>query len=399
MKKISFYNITKKPTRIDFTVITEIDTVTQSDENIYFEFNCENSVSDSALACSFIALIMNSYEKIYIDLPLSKSLLHFLRAGLKSEITCKEEVAETVGSRDKANLNNIALLFSGGFDSLAAMNLFSPGRLKLISMDYGGVFADEKLCFSQFKTYNVATNCRSSLFFKYSSKFYVPAFSIGAILYAEKLGIGYAASGDILEAFHDFNCTFPNFVFPGSYFNIRQVRPTFGLTEVGTAMIVKEMLHPAIINTAINSLAKPGSTKRLRKDVLLNFVGGECPINYIKNPLKFGRDYVMDFLFLHVYKHNSSLGEKMVTFVPDEVLDFISCHKLDFYKKVNPKSLRNIPDDINMNFFLDILYKCGISIYNTEDFKELYEVRSLLAKYYNEENKNIKIGDMQKKPE
>ncbi|SFE41057.1 hypothetical protein [Succiniclasticum ruminis] len=392
MNKISFYNINKKTTRIDFTVVTEMDSVPRNEENIYFEFNCENNVSNSALACSFIALIMNAYKKVYIDLPLPQNCLSFLRNGLKSEITCKEEIADSINNRNNTNLNNIALLFSGGFDSLAAMNLFNPGRLKLISLDYGGVFADEKLCFSQFKTYNVATNCRASNFFKYASKFYVPAFSIGAILYAEKLAIGYAASGDILEAFHDFNCTYPNYVYPGSYLNIRQVRPTFGLTEVGTAMIVKKMLHPSLINTAINSLAKPGSTKRLRKDVLLNFVGGECPINTIKTPLKFGRDYVMDFLFLHIFKYNKSLGEKMVTSVPKDVIEFLTCHKLDFYKKINPKSLRNIPDDINMNFFLDTLYKCGIDIYNSEDFKELHETRSLLAKYYNEENKNIKIG-------
>ncbi len=390
MKNISFYDIKKTATRIEFTVKTEMEDATPVIENIYYEFNCENNVSNSALACSFIALIMNAYEKIYIDLPLSENLLTFLKNGLKSELTCAGNADKDINI-DSISRGNVGLLFSGGFDSLAAMNLFIPSKLKLIAMDYGGIFSDERESFSQFKTYNVQTNCRSSYFFKYSSKFYVPAFSVGAILYCEKLGLSYAATGDILEAYHDFNCSFPNFVFPGSYFAIRQLRPVFGLTEIGTAIIVKEMTDSSLIERAINSLAKPGTSKRLRKDILLNFVGGTCPINEIKIPLKFGRDYVMDFLFLYIWKHNRPLGEKMLTSVPDKVYNFILSHNLEFYKKINPKSLRNIPDDTSMNYFLNTLYRCGINIYDADDFKELHQVRELLSSFYHEENNNVKM--------
>ena len=394
ISKIYFYNIQKNLRRINFTVETYTsENKEKNTEEIYFEFNYDNYVSDTALILSLIALIMKSFQYVYIDINVSKKLLNFLKKDFGNivnfrGITDYDDV--DVGNIKKGN---ISLLFSGGLDSLAAYSLLYKENVKLISFDFGNSY-NERIVFNNFQTYIVKTNFRQSAFFKHSSKFYVPAFSVGAIMYAETLGIEYTCSGDVLEASHDFNCYYPNYVFPGSYFLLRQIRPTLGLTEISTTKISKIFQSVSILNKSIKSLATPGSFKRFRKDILLNFFSVHTPIHKVNKKVLFGENYVNDFLFLYIYKYNKNLGEMFYNEIPDIVINFINTHTLAFFDKIHPKSLRNFPGDKCLTVFLRNLFISGISFYDDLDFKELHETRQLLCSFYNEKNNNTKISSL-----
>lgn len=388
MNCIKFYDIKRTSKRIDLTVNSSIDNEVY-EEKLYFEFSCDNIVSDTALILVFISLIMKNFDEVHIELCCTSRLKHFIEEETGSKLYFKEVVeGDDYYLINKINKGNVALLFSGGIDSLAALKLLDNSNLKLISIDFGGIWEIEKKSFLDFKPYILKTNFRNSIFFKYTNKKYLPFFSVAALLYAEKLKISYVATGEILEAYHDFNCPIPNFLFPSSYFNFKQLRPTTGMTEIATAYFVKNQYNKNIIKNSIESLAKPGTTKRLRKDVLLNFVGLNIPINNAKRS-NFGLDYVLDFLFLHIKKYNSELASKLFDNTPNEVNNFIDSHTLNFYKKVNLRSLRNFQSDETFNYYVRNIFNNNMSFYGIQDYKELYETREFLSKIYNENNNNF----------
>lgn len=307
-----------------------------------------------------------------------------LKKQLKSELHFKYINKNNIFDPPYINNENIGLLFSGGIDSIAAYHLIKNDKLKLISFDYGGQFINEKLSFINFNPFIIKTNFRQSLFFKRALKKYsLPGFSVGACLTAENLKLSYIGTGDILESDRRLKCHFPTSLLPTSLFNILQIRPVLGLTEIGTTEIVKRFSAPHEIASSLNSLANPGTAKRLRKDIILNFLGFKTTINKTSNPITFGRDYVMDFLFLFIYKYNSDLGVQMVTKVPNSIFDFIKNNDLSFYKKINLMTLINFPNQEILKIYLERLFSCGIEPYNLTDYTDLYNVSKLLASYHN----------------
>lgn len=388
MKKIIFCDINRHPKRIDFNIV-DINDTTNEKYDIFFEFDFENQPSDIALSLAFCSMI-KEYDEVYIDLPLPEELTTYLSSGLKAKVNCKSYIPPF--SIQQNTSGNTMLLFSGGVDSVAAKILL-PNTTKLISFDYGDQYSREYKIIKKFQTNVIHTNFRNTKFFKKMEKLHPPAFGIGSLLLCEYFSSFHVATGDILEASHDFNCYITHQVVPSSYIGMRQVRPTLGLTEFGTAKIVYNTYKdsPQLISEIIESVAPVGAVKRYRKELLLTFYGATIEIHPVKN-LEWGQDYVFDFLSLYMYKHhNSHIKERLQKHIPKEVVDFINTHDLDFYEKVNPKTLISINSNNNINFYLKMLFKNGISLYTPKDFGELYDVRNILASYYSEINNHIKL--------
>lgn len=387
MKKVKFFNIKRSARRIDFDIL-DIDDSIEELNNIFFEFDFDNSPSDIALSLAFCSMI-KGYEEIYIDLQLPKELIEYLSSGLNSKVGCKSYVTNTLALNRSSN---IMLLFSGGVDSVAA-KLLLPNTTKLISFDYGEQFAREYNIIRKFSTNIIHTNYRNSKFFRKIERLHPPAFGIGSLLFCEHFSSYNVATGDILEASHDFNCYISHSVIPSSYIGMRQVRPTLGLTELGTTKVVYNAYKdkPQFITSIVESVAGIGSIKRYRKELLMSFYGASIDLHPVKN-LRWGKDYVFDFLSMYMFKYSSRIRDILGDFIPNDVIEFINNHDLNFYEKINPKALISINSMNCINYYLKALFNNDIFLYTPSDFKELYETRAILASYYGEENKHLLIN-------
>ena len=211
---------------------------------------------------------------------------------------------------------------------------------------------------------------------------------IGSVLYAEKLKSNYYSFGTILEADKNFNCNVSTKVLPFSAINLKYISIINGLTEVATTKIACHF-YPDLINKSLQSLADSGSIKRLRKDLLTSIFINKIKINKIQN-FKFGRDYTFDFLLFYFIKYFSiDYIKNFISDIPNEIIEISSNFNLKFYERVNPKAFITFNNYNLYNYYLSKLFECEINIYEKNDYYELYKIREVLAKYYNEENRQF----------
>ncbi len=260
-----------------------------------------------------------------------------------------------------------------------------------MSIDFGGGYQREANFFRQFDPCILRTNIRSKSFFRKLEAESWQFMGIGAVLFSEKLCSSYFVFGSILEAEVNLNADVDSKIEPFySTMGLQCILPTKGLTEVGTAKIAC-YYNSKMINASLESLSKPGSTKRLRKDLLARIFIENVEIHAVSG-FKFGQDYVFDFLLFYCIKH---LGVEFVgqyiDNIPEEVVEIAHTFDLMFYERLNPKNLITFPDSAACNAYLSSLFKAGIDLYDKNDYCELAAIREWLAIYYKQPNGHIRL--------
>ncbi|MCL2082980.1 MAG: hypothetical protein FWH04_07080 [Oscillospiraceae bacterium] len=161
-------------------------------DDLYFRFSSAFVPRNDLIAIALSTLCGQAYDRIHIDLVLSAETIMQLGEFTSAEITC---AGTDTQPPKKTGGENIALSFSGGFDSLAALCVM-PDETKLISLDFGHWFKRETDFFEKFDTNIVSTNFRVLKYDKASWTF----MGVAAILYSDYLGIGHHAFGTIFES-------------------------------------------------------------------------------------------------------------------------------------------------------------------------------------------------------
>ncbi|OOB79956.1 MAG: hypothetical protein BEN18_02185 [Epulopiscium sp. Nuni2H_MBin001] len=364
---------------------TQIITSDKSD-TIEFELSEKFIPNNDLIAVALSTLCGTQYKNIYMDLLVSTEALEGIKKFTQANVTVKGENLSPPTYKNRTN--NIILNFSGGFDSLAALCIM-PDNTKLVSIDFGHWFIAEQKFFAKFAPYTVKTNFRQLKYDKASWTFK----GIASILYSEHLGGGLNTFGTILEAtpynfisYQRINKT--GIVQPFNLVGLTDVKFTHGLTEVGTAMVLSHY-KPELINDSLQSLSKPGSEKRYRKQLLTSIVSKKFNKNiFIEltdkpiSQVDFGTNFALDFLALYELKH-VSLSEVNATVIniPQEVIALVNRLSLNFYEKLNTNFLDGVPKGYRAEFLAKL--SCAkIYPYNEQDWQEYREVILLLSKYH-----------------
>lgn len=346
-----------------------------NEEYIYFDFNSNNHPSNIAIILALLSISIN-YNEIHIDLEINKNIYDKIKL-LNKKISFKK----IIHSQYELQLHKdkLALLFSGGIDSIAALYTLESNIDFLLSTSYGGIYEREEQSFKLFNPLILKTNFRTSDFFVKLESLGASFFSVQALLYCENLKFSQLMTGDILESQKNFNCTYTFNPF-NNILNLKRIYPTLGLTEISTTKIVIDR-NKNIIDSSLNSLAKIGTIKRLRKEILLNLHQYNTPIHDVIK-LKHGQDFVTDFLILYILKHNKDLAHVIIPDIDDNFIEFAKVHKLNFYNKVNPKIFSSFQNNNNIETYIKNISLHDIYIYDTDDFHELHETAIFLSKFY-----------------
>lgn len=339
--------------------------------------------SPDLIALSMCTLIGQKYSSVEIDLPLTdRTKLQIARIA-QAEV----ESGRVALPHSAPSGRNIALNFSGGFDSLAALALM-PENHKLVSLDFGGAFERESKFFKKFDTTTISSNFRQLGLAKNHWTF----MGIGTILLRDYLEIETYSFGSILEASpwnfkqtHFTNMPQPVFGAAG----MKQFNPVLGLTEVGTVMILARLM-PELLGESLKSLAAPGSEKLNRKILLLNIVqnifdddfGVNITQDNVVPQLKFGLSLASDFLILYIMK---KLGREralqLVDQIPAEVDEFVRDRTLKFYEKDNNIFSESWPLHLKQITSQKLL-AAGITTYLESDWIEYRETVSFLSQWH-----------------
>lgn len=379
-----FHDFDIRPGRVEFTVDT-IDGETERSDRLWIDLPRRIVPRNDlvGLACSTLA--GGAFDRVEIDLPLSERVAGAIRAFTGSAVTAREESHDQEALRVASDArrsasDTIMVSFSGGFDSLALEAVLPREDTRLVSLDWGGKFARERVMFERFGSDVVSTNIVELGYNRYSNAM----MGIGAILLCDDLSARYHAFGSILDSVLDY--------WRRGWEEIRHDKPfdaiglvntgfAAGLTEVGTAMLVRHY-HPEELPHSLVSLAGVGTEKLYRKYLLsliaLDRVPGPsielAPVEPPTRPPWFGKAYLVDILSLYMGKH---LGwetvDRFVTHVPDEAKRLSDALDLDFMERVNTKFLHTVPDRF-LDHYLDRLSDAGISPYTAQDLDEFHTV-------------------------
>ena len=350
--------------------------------NFTFGENVEDTV---ALIAS--TLCGQSFKNINYDLPISVKCKNLLTSFTKANITCS---AINDFYTPSQNNDKILLNFSWGLDSLSVLPLIPKEKIELVSIDFGKNFERELNFFKNFNPLIVKTNLRELKYDRESWTF----MGCASIATASFLNGKYNCFGTILEAntYQMQNCpsvlkTF--YTAPFSYFGLQNACLTNGLTEVGTAKIVLHYLKE-YAGESLKSLSNDGSIKSFRKFTLLDILNEkyafgaklqQCSFPTPSVRLKFGKSFAEDFLILFMLKHRSvEYVSNIITDIPCEALELVYKLKLEFYEKLNPLYISHIPIEYRC-YYLQKLFDAGITLYNNNDFNELFTVRDFLIKH------------------
>lgn len=383
--EIYFYNVKISPERVSLRYSSRSREGEESENEIWFEFSERIWITNSSLAVALSTLCGRAFDYISFGMPVSNEVLREIYELTQATIdTTGDEIQPPI------NREGVLLNFSGGFDSLAAKALM-PGNVNLVSIDFGGRFAREREFFDQFNTLRISTNILDTGLQTNSWSF----MGIGSILASHFYGAKYITFGGIMEASPDNFRTIPaaskKYTFPPfravGYENAPFV---LGLTEVGTLMVLLKS-SPNLIADSLMSLASPGEEKLHRKSVLTKIVADEVGVDIqlpvIQPPnsphFRFGESFAVDILSLYVMNKTSNADAMgMVRDIPDTVREFAQSQTMSFMERANPTLFENFPSSL-FPLLQDKLGEYGIKWYTEQNWKEIQEVRKLLAPYHN----------------
>lgn len=325
-------------------------------------------------------LIGTKYDVVRTAIPLSEACRREVAALCAAEVEAPGAAARVRHERG----HKLALNFSGGFDSMAALALL-PDDVELVSLDFGGAFTRERDFFETFQTTIIPTNFRQLGLALNSWSF----MGVGPILLRDHLGIGSYGFGTILEATPynfieglDFRNT-PNPWFRAA--GLSQFNPALGLTEVGTAMLLQTR-YPEHVEASLTSLAAPSSEKAYRKALMLHLAGRltgdafDVPADVPTQPyLAFGRALPTDFLSLYVLKHlGPEIAGHLVSGIPDRAHEMVKELRLTFYERLNTNFYNHVAPS-SRALVVTRCAEAGIGLYDETDWREFTLVRDLIA--------------------
>lgn len=323
------------------------------------------------------------YDRIDIDLPLTQRTQFAIEKLAGATVNAPRLALPQSAPAGK----NIALNFSGGFDSLATLALL-PEETKLVSMDFGGAFQREADYFRSFDTAIIQTNFRDQGFAKNAWQF----MGIGTLLLRDYLEIGAYSFGSILEASpwnfaSKDHANMPQPVFAAA--GMRQVNPALGLTEIGTVMLLVKY-YPDEVLASLKSLAAPGSEKLNRKIMLLNIVqdlletdiGVTIQQDRLTPHFEFGRSLATDFLALYIMKKKGQeQADQLVSEIPPSATDFVASRSLNFYERLNTIFADSLLKDDRNRLYTQCL-GAEILPYSEKDWIEYRETVAFLSQWH-----------------
>ncbi|MGW2673447.1 hypothetical protein OG312_00375 [Kocuria rhizophila] len=353
---------------------------------INFDLPLDWTLNYDLVALALTTLLGNKYSSVHLESAVSE----------ETRITAERLTQATWNAPELSNRHtsgtgvrtNLALNFSGGFDSLAAQALL-PRETHLISLNFGGPFAREHEFFKDFPTYTITTNFRDLGFSLNTWSF----MGIGSILLRDYLNLGMYSFGAILEAspWH-FNAATKSGDLKQGWFNaagLKVFNPVIGMTEVGTAMIILRH-RPELAMRSLSSVAAAGSLKHLRKLLLLHAARDITDVHIDLEPVDtdqppmgvFGRDLANDFLSLYLHKHGGSGHARLlVGDLPQSVVQAIRPLSLDFYRKINTNFYSGTPATLTAHALYEATYS-HCHPYTYTDWQEFLAVKEILARYH-----------------
>lgn len=357
---------------------------TDGKRELEFEMPGGYQINSDLIAIGLTTLFGTKYDVIEFDGAISESTRESVARLCQAEVTANLSTAEL----NERPGSNIALNFSGGFDSLAARTLL-PASSKLLSIDFGGAFKRERDFFENFNPYIIKTNFRQLGFAKNTWAF----MGVGSILLRDHLSISTYSFGSILEA------SPYNFI-PGLNFSndanpwfraagLTQLNPALGLTEVGTAMLLCRF-HPELISESLVSLAAPGSEKLMRKKLLVRIagelLGHNVRVSFASDDneplIAYGESFASDFLVLYICKRlGRATASTLVGNIPDSALALVDSCRLSFYERLNTNFYNNVEGISRLQIFSRCA-EAGIDLYDERDWLEFDLVRKLLAEHH-----------------
>lgn len=327
------------------------------------------------------AVFGNQFSEVKFNEPLTESVVSKLGAATGAKWSVPSYTSEAPNSGAGTG---IALSFSGGFDSLAALALMGESA-RLVSIDFGKGFERERGYYSKFDTAIVETNARE---FESSWTF----MGLGVILLREYLEADYFSFGSIFEAspWHFLRRNGPireQPIFKAA--GLKAINPVMGLTEFATAKVAATQ-YPDTIVDSLCSLASIKSEKYYRKLLMLDLVQEmseielereQIPEPGWKNHLSLGQSFAADFLSPGMTKF---LGEHASNWieVPTAFVKKFSSMALDFYWRENPELVPDVPPVISKEL-AGRKAELGISPYKSRDWDELREVIDFMKLFHN----------------
>ncbi|GAA1339659.1 hypothetical protein GCM10009594_09170 [Kocuria palustris] len=323
------------------------------------------------IACVIAATFGSKFDEFELMEPVTRDTRERLEMITQAEWNAPLNVGSSPTLGDKLALN-----FSGGFDSLAALALLDRESTELVSMDFGGKFIRERGFFERFTPHIVETNIAG---FQGDWTF----MGAGTLLLAETIGASFMAFGSILEASpwnfrRGADPSADHAVFRAA--GLRGVAPVAGLTEFGTTRLVVDRF-PNLVMDSLASLADPHTEKYFRKLQMVHHALPEhseiATLAREVSPARvgeYGNSFAMDFLAPGMFKFSAHSSPRWMK-PPQGVFDLIADLDLDFYWKWNP-SLQVDPSGA---------WGIGLAVRRSEEGLETYdekdwdEIRRIVA--------------------
>lgn len=395
MKKIKFYDIKSQKGSITFKVESKEDY--EKPVDIYFKFNRRIKAYNDQIAYLISTLCGREYENIEIDLEITKEIKKNLENFTKAKV--KANIVDSIKIPDRSKYKNIALSFSGGFDSLTAKYLM-PKNIKLVSVNFGEWFERENNFFKKFHPYTTDTNIRRSNINLNKNSWTFMGCS--CIIYCDYLKIKYNIFGTALEDSlyqlrkntSSFDCQATE---PFEYLGEKEIRVVNGLGAIATAKIILRN-YPYYVNDTLLSIAAAHDEKRYRKQTILDILckkeNIKVDFEHVEPPkekVEWGKLYFVDFLMPYLIKNiGLKETEKYITGIPKELIELIKDMKLDFYERVDTNSLTgtSIPEGKIKIHVMNKLAESGILPYDENDFEEFRKIVDFIIKPYDEKKTN-----------
>lgn len=347
---------------------------------LWFQLPTPVRPRDDVIALCLATLCGKVYDSVEFDLVYSERCAQSLR-----KITGAEVTAPSGPEYYRRRGATAALNFSGGFDSLAVLEMM-PQDTALISLDFGGRFARERASFSNFATNIVATNLVDLGWHRNSWEF----MAVGTILLRDQLDLGTYAFGTVMEASRDFLAATGSFV-PAvieacAYLGLTSHNPVRGLTEIGTLAVAARSYASTFASVA-ESVANAPEAKYTRKILMMTAVAErfhlDLPIPELPSArawYDWGDDFANDFLAPYLV---SVLGVERVqgmykTALPADVLDFATSARLRLYERFNPEIVAASAGPLAPRAY-EVAAACGVFSYDRTDWAELEQLAALLS--------------------
>lgn len=347
---------------------------------LWFQLPTPVRPRDDVIALCLATLCGKGYDTVELDLVYSERCAQSLR-----KITGAEVTAPSGPEYYRRRGSTVGLNFSGGFDSLAVLEMM-PQDTALVSLDFGGRFARERASFGTFATNIVATNLVDLGWHRNSWEF----MAVGTILLSDQLDLGAYTFGTVMEASRDFLAGSGSFV-PAvieacAYLGLTSYNPVRGFTEIGTLAIAARSYASSFVAVA-ESVANEPEAKYTRKVLMMTAVAERFHLDLPIPDLPvarawydWGDDFANDFLAPYLI---SVLGVDRVqamykSDLPADILDLAGSARLSLYERFNPEIVSASAGPLAPRAY-ETAASCGVFAYDRTDWDELGQLAALLS--------------------